>query len=94
MSLYSLVNQGIYGDVAGLPLGGQYIPRLHITEEYIAVIFLSAEEYKSTEECVLFSCSVHQQSSLHKIALLASRTLSLPRALLQPKKQFLLANTP
>jgi hypothetical protein len=27
------------------------------TEKYIAIIFLGTEEYKSTEECVLFSCS-------------------------------------
>jgi hypothetical protein len=28
------------------------------TEEYIIVIFLGTEEYKTTKECTLFSCSV------------------------------------
>jgi hypothetical protein len=28
------------------------------TEEYISVIFLGIEEFKKTEECLLFSCSV------------------------------------
>jgi hypothetical protein len=35
------------------------------TKEYIAVIFLSTEEYKSTEECTMCFCSVmtHQHPS-------------------------------
>jgi hypothetical protein len=27
------------------------------TEEYITVIFLNTEEFKSTDDCTLFSCS-------------------------------------
>jgi hypothetical protein len=33
------------------------------TEVYITVIFLGTEEYKITEECTLFSCSVSLGSS-------------------------------
>jgi hypothetical protein len=33
MSLYSLVNRGIYGPIA--MAGPQYIPRLLVTNEYI-----------------------------------------------------------
>jgi hypothetical protein len=37
MTLYSLVNQGVYEHVTRAREGGgpHYIPRLHVTEEYI-----------------------------------------------------------
>jgi hypothetical protein len=38
MALYSSVNQGMYGHLARVQGGGagpQYIPRLHVTEDYI-----------------------------------------------------------
>jgi hypothetical protein len=39
------------------------------TEEYITVIFLGTEEYKSTEECTLFSCSVYSKLDLYHTTL-------------------------
>jgi hypothetical protein len=48
MSLCSLVNRGIYGHVAEVP-GGEYIHRLHTTDEY-TLIFLGIEEYSGIRQ--------------------------------------------
>jgi hypothetical protein len=52
MSLCFSINRGIYGHVAG-EQGGQYIHRLHITDEY-TLIFIGTKEYNDIFVGVIF----------------------------------------
>jgi hypothetical protein len=61
MTLYSSINRGIYGHVAGAQLYSsnifEYIHRLHVTDEY-SFIFLDTNEYNAIYWSALYS-SIH-----------------------------------